>query len=88
MKIIEKFKNMPRDTLNIILNYNGTIKYRKGIYSNIIPKNDYRYKLVERVVNKKIKILNSTIKDGIKTTSFEYLKMVHRSYYYHAFFFE
>jgi hypothetical protein len=86
MKIIEIFKKLPRDPLIIILNYNGTIRYRKGFYSNIIPKNDDRYKLVERVVNKKIKIINSTIKDGIETTSVEYLKMVHRSYYYHAFF--
>jgi hypothetical protein len=69
MRIIEKFKNLPRDILNIILNYNGTIKYRKGFYSNIIPKIDDRYKLMEHIINKKIKIF-------------------HRSFYYHIFYFE
>ena len=42
-----------KDILNIILEYDGQIKYRKGVYVNIIiKKNDYRYNLIKPFINK------------------------------------
>ena len=80
MKILEKFKNIHRDTLIIILTYDGRIKYNKGIYTNIIIKNDYRYNLIDPIINKKINIISKSNKKNIN--SFEYLKVFQRSFYY------
>ena len=81
MSIIEKFKDIPSDILIIILNYNGTIKYRNGIYLNTISKNDNRYNLIEPIVNKKINIINVFVKERIFTSNISYLRMVLRNFY-------
>ena len=36
----------PKDIINLILQFDGSIKYRKGKYINCISKNDYRYTLL------------------------------------------
>ena len=50
---------LPFDTLNIILQYDGRIKYihKDNIYVNIISKNDYRYKLITPIMIDKIELL-------------------------------
>lgn len=50
---------LPFDTLNIILQYDGRIKYihKDNIYVNIISKNDYRYKLITLIMIDKIELL-------------------------------
>jgi predicted RNA-binding protein associated with RNAse of E/G family len=46
---------LPFDVLNLILQYDGRIKYihKERIYVNIISKNDYRYNIILPKMNKK-----------------------------------
>jgi hypothetical protein len=52
--------NLPFDVLNLILEYDGRIKYihKKHIYINIISKNDYRYNIIKSKINTKINLIN------------------------------
>lgn len=52
------FKYLPNDILNNILEYYGQIKYEKGIYINVISKNDFRYNIITPIINKKKLIVN------------------------------
>jgi hypothetical protein len=49
---------LPFDVLNIILEYDGRIKYshKKRIYVNIISKNDYRRNIMKANINNKLNI--------------------------------
>jgi hypothetical protein len=51
---------LPFDVLNIILQYDGRIKYlhKKRKYVNIISKNDYRYNIIETKIKNKINLIN------------------------------
>ena len=40
------WKTLPDDIVNIILKYNGTIKYRNGLYINQLLDIDSRYNLL------------------------------------------
>jgi len=40
---------IPQDILNLILQFDGRIKYRKGEYVNRISKNDYRYNILSKL---------------------------------------
>jgi len=53
--------NLPFDVLNIILQYDGRIKYsyKKCIYVNVIHKNDYRYNIIETKINNKIRLMQN-----------------------------
>ncbi len=53
-----------KDVLNIILEYDGRIKYKNGKYVNVIHKNDFRYNMINQIINKKIKILNTITESG------------------------
>ena len=46
MKVFEK---LPMELIDIILNYNGSIKRRNGVYINQIPRNDTRYELLKQL---------------------------------------
>ena len=48
---------IPNELLDIILEYDGRIKYKNGRYVNIIHKNDERYNIIKPHINKKIKII-------------------------------
>ena len=43
---MEKF---PNDIINLILQFDGRIKYRKGKYINCISKNDYRNNILSKL---------------------------------------
>lgn len=56
--------NIPKDLLNIILEYDGRIKYKNGKYVNIIHKNDVRYNIITPIFTKKIQIIKNIHFDG------------------------
>jgi len=59
--MLKQVPYLPFDVLNIILQYDGRIKYvhKKRIYVNVISKNDYRYNILETKINKKINLINN-----------------------------
>lgn len=60
MNNIDKlFKKLPCEIINIILEYDGHIKYKNRKYVNIIHKNDNRYNIITPIVKKKIEILQN-----------------------------
>jgi hypothetical protein len=50
---------LPFDILNLILEYDGRIKYlhKDHIYVNIISKNDCRYNIIKSKLNTKINLI-------------------------------
>lgn len=60
-----QFEKLPSEVINIILEYDGLIKYKHkkkdGIdyhkYVNIIHKNDTRYDIIRPVISKKLYII-------------------------------
>ena len=55
---IMSYPYIPKELLHIILEYDGKIKYRNGIYINSINKNDYRYKMLIPIIKYKLESLN------------------------------
>ena len=52
-----KVPYIPKELLNIILEYDGKIQYKNGKYVNIIHKNDHRYYIIQKVVLNKLLIM-------------------------------
>jgi hypothetical protein len=46
---IQIFSRLPQDTINVILEFFGKIKYKNGEYINIIHKYDFRYALLSSI---------------------------------------
>ena len=59
--MLKSIPNLPFDVLNLILQYDGRIKFlhKKHIYVNIISKNDYRYNIIETKINNNINLINT-----------------------------
>jgi hypothetical protein len=55
---------IPKELVNIILEYDGRIKYRKGNYIDIIHKSDTRYIILQPIINKKKEIMKRAEIDG------------------------
>ncbi len=49
MQLIEKFKYLPNDITQIIVNYTDIIVFRNGKYIDRLNKNDKRYKLIYKI---------------------------------------
>ena len=47
--------NLPMDIVNMILDYDGRIKYKGGQYINIIHKHDKRYGVIKINIPQKVK---------------------------------
>ena len=59
--MLKPISNLPFDVLNIILQYDGRIKYlhKKRIYVDIISKDDNRYNIIEKKINNKINLIKN-----------------------------
>ena len=57
--MLKPISYLPFDVLNIILQYDGRIKFlhKKRIYVNIISKNDDRYNSLETKINNKMNLI-------------------------------
>ena len=54
------FSCIPKELLHKILEYDGKIKYRNGKYIDVIHKHDYRYSILQPLINKKMEIMKNT----------------------------
>ena len=71
------FPYLPKELINIILEYDGKIKYKytKGNctnrnYINIIHKYDKRYEIITPIISKKLNILKSCMLDNTNKNRF------------------
>lgn len=80
------FKNLPIDILNQIFKYYGKIKYRKNHFVNIIHLYDFRYTIIEPVIQYKQKIIDEM--DIIKICLLYKEETVYKKYKKNHFYFE
>jgi hypothetical protein len=64
---------IPTELLDIILQYDGRIKYKNGKFVNIIHKNDERYNTIKPILGKKLKIM-------------ETIELCHSGFYFQFYF--
>lgn len=65
---------LPREILHIILEYDGRIKYRNGVYINIISENDERYRSLDIYIRKKMDIYKNIDFDHLRNRFFFYVE--------------
>ena len=59
------FEQLPKELLHLILSYDGTIKYRNGMYMNQWSKTDPRYQLLRTLkLPACYRYMNQTLSDG------------------------
>lgn len=49
IQLLDKFKNLPNELIQIIINYTNVVVYRYGKFINRINKNDNRYNLINNI---------------------------------------
>ena len=54
MTTMDLFAYLPKDVKHIILDFDGNIKYRRGVYMNQIHKEDERYTQLQYIPKKNI----------------------------------
>lgn len=59
MSNINKAPYLPFELVDLILSYDGRIRFRNGRFSNVILSNDPRYEVIEPVIRKKMTILRT-----------------------------
>jgi hypothetical protein len=69
------FQNLPNEIINIILEYEGSVLYKRGKYVNVIHKHDIRYDIIESIFHKKMEIMKE-------------IEFAHKSSYYFEFGFD
>lgn len=57
---------IPKELIDIILEYDGRIKYKNGKYVNIVHKYDERYDMINTLVSKKMQIMKTIELHGSK----------------------
>lgn len=48
-ELIDRFKYLPNELINIIINYTDIVVYRNGKYINRIMKDDKRYLIIRKI---------------------------------------
>ena len=74
------FTKLPKELVNVVLDYYGHIKYKYKIknsidyhtYVNIIHKHDDRYSIITPIINKKIQIIKDMVMSSNKL-GFEFM---------------
>ena len=80
-------KTFPKVLVNKILEYDGRIKYRNGIYINQINLKDEKYNLIIKLIHNKINTMQQLIIRS-SGTFFINIKLCHNNYnymYWHDF---
>jgi hypothetical protein len=76
---------LPISVVHRILDYDGRIKYRRGVYMDRLDRADPRLEIVEGILKKRLVVLQS-IEMGSRSfyfeTEFEGLEYVGLAYYY------
>lgn len=65
-----KVPYIPKELLDIILGYDGRIKYKNEKYVNIIHKHDKRYNIIKLVISKKMEIMKGILFDYLDSSNF------------------
>ncbi len=60
-------RELPKEIINMILEYDGRIKYRHGKYMNVFHKHDHRCSMLNEFVDKKM-VLSKFITVNIRDT--------------------
>jgi len=66
---MENFRDIPREILDKILEYDGRIKRRNGVYMTQITKDDTRYPLLRNIPKKEFYGFSLSVKRGITDNS-------------------
>ncbi len=67
----KSYKKMPFELIGIIMDYTGIMRYHKNSFVSIIKKDDYRYAMLDRIINRRRLIINETHVNNDKEFYFE-----------------
>lgn len=61
--------SLPKELINIILQYDGRIKYKNGKYINVIHPADTRYTIVTPIIEKKLHIFKTALSMNLSSSN-------------------